>query len=52
MAKSKYRFHSHSFRFHSLVQFLLPMVKLNGVGQQISIEYKMVHSLNQAVFKT
>ena len=31
------------FTFHSLVQFLLPTVKLNGVSQPISMEYKMVH---------
>ena len=40
------------FTFHSLVQLLLPTVKLNGVNQPISIEYKMVHGLNQAVFTT
>ena len=51
MAKSKYFFPSRMFPFHSLVQLLLPMVKLNGVSQPISIEYKMVHGLNQAVFK-
>ena len=44
-AKSRYFFPSHMFTFHSLVQFLLPMVKLNGVSQPISIEYKMVHGL-------
>ena len=26
--------------------------KLNRVGQRISIEYKMVHGLNQALFRT
>ena len=31
---------------------LLPTVKLNGVSKPISIEYKMVHGLNQAAFKT
>ena len=40
------------FTFHSLVQFLLPTVKLNEVSQPISIEYKMVHGLIQAVFTT
>ena len=40
------------FTFHSLVQLLLPMVKLNGVSEPISIEYKMVHGLNQAVLAT
>ena len=40
------------FTFHSLIQLLLPMVKLNGVSQPISIEYKMVHDLIQAVFTT
>ena len=51
-AKSRYLFHSCLFTFHSLVQLLLPKVKLNGVSQPISIEYEMVHGLNQAVFKT
>ena len=51
-AKSRYFFPSHMFTFHSLVQLLLPMVKLNGVSQPISTEYKMVHGLNQAVFTT
>ena len=27
------------------------MIKLNGVSQPISIEYKMVHGLNQVVFR-
>ena len=49
--KSKYFFSSYMFTFHSLVQLLLPMVKLNGVSQPISIEYKIVHGLNQAVFR-
>ena len=40
------------FTFHSLVQLLLPTIKLNGVSQAISVEYKMVHGLNQAVFRT
>ena len=30
-------------------QLLLPTVKPNGVKKPISIEYKMVHDLNQAV---
>ena len=47
----QYFFHFRLFTFHSLVQSLLPMVKLNGVSQPISIEYKMVHGLNQAVFR-
>ena len=47
-----YFFPSHMFTFHSLVQLLLPTVKLNGVSQPISIEYKMVHGLIQAVFTT
>ena len=47
--KFRYFFPSHMFTFHSLAQLLLPMVKLNGVNQPISIEYKMVHGLNQAV---
>ena len=45
-------FLSGTFTFHSLVQLLLPMVKLNEVSQPISIEYKMVPGLIQAVFKT
>ena len=40
------------FTFHLLVQLLLPTVKLNEVSQPISIEYKMVHGLIQAVYKT
>ena len=52
MAKSWYFFPSPMFTFHSLVQLLFPMVKLNGDSQTISIEYKMVHGLNQAVFTT
>ena len=40
------------FTFHSLVQLLLPTVKLNEVSQPIWIEYKMVHGLIQAVFTT
>ena len=47
-----YFFPSHMFTFHSLVQLLLPTVKLNGVSQPISVEYKMVHGLIQAVFTT
>ena len=50
-AKPKYRFHFRVFTFHSLVQLLLPTVKSNGVNQPNSIEYKMVHGLNQIVFK-
>ena len=50
--KARYFIHSHLFTFHSLVQLLLPTVKLNGISQPISIEYKMVHDLNQAVFRT
>ena len=52
LSKSRYFFHSHFLTFHSLVQLLLPVVKLNGISQPISIEYKMVHGLNQAVFRT
>ena len=51
-AKSMDFFPSHIFTFHSLVQLLLPTVKLNGVSQQISTEYKMVHGLIEAVFTT
>ena len=51
-AKSGYFFPCHMFTFHSLVQLLLPTVKLNEVSQPISIEYKMVHGLIQAVFTT
>ena len=51
-AKSRYFFHSHLFTFHLLVQLPLPTAKLNGISQPISIEYKMVHGLNQAVFRT
>ena len=43
---------SRLFTFHSLVQLLFPKVKLNGASQPISIEYKMVHALSQAVFRT
>ena len=50
--KSRYFFPSHKFTFHSLVQFLLPRVKLNGVSQPISVEYKVVHGLIQAVITT
>ena len=49
MAKSRYVFHSRLFTFHSLVQLLLPVVK--GVSKPITIENKIVHALNQAVFK-
>ena len=41
----KYSFPSHLLIFYSLVQ--LPTVKLNGVSQPTSIEYKMVHGFNQ-----
>ena len=51
-AKYRYLFHSRLFTFHSLVQLLLPVVRLNEVRQSISIKYKMVHALNQAVFGT
>ena len=51
-AKSIYFFLSGMLTFHSLVQLLFPVVKLNGVSQPISIEYKMVPVLIQAVFKT
>ena len=47
MEKSRYFFPSHMFTFHSLVQLLLPIVKLNGVSQSISIEYTMVHGCLQ-----
>ena len=50
--KTRYFFYSPLFTFHLLVQLLLPIVKLNGFSQPISIEYKMVHGLNQAVFRT
>ena len=42
-------FRSHLFTFHSSAQLLLPTVKLGGVSQPISIEYKVAHGLNQAV---
>ena len=51
-AKSRYFCHSWLFTFQLFVQLLLPTVKLNGVSQPMSIEYKMVHCLNQAAFKT
>ena len=51
-AKSRYFCHCHLFTFHSLVQLVLQTVKLNDVSQSISIEYKMVHGLNQAAFRT
>ena len=44
-AKSRYFFLSGMFSFHSLVLLLFPFVKLNGVSQSISIEYKMVPGL-------
>ena len=40
-AKSRYFFSFPMFTFHSLVQLLLPTVKLNGVSQLNSIEYKL-----------
>ena len=42
-AKFSYFFPSHLFTFHSLVQLLLPVVKLNRIDQPILIEYKIVH---------
>ena len=45
-------FPAYMFTFHSLVQLQLPTVKLKGVRQPISMEYKMVHGLIQAVFRT
>ena len=47
-----YFFPSHMFTFKSLIQLPLPMVKLNGVSQLISIEYKTVHGFIQAVLTT
>ena len=47
-----YFFHSQLFTFHSLVQLVIPTVTLTGTSQPISIEYKMVHALSQAVFRT
>ena len=44
-----YFFPSHMFKFQSLVQLPLPTVKLNGVSQPISIEYKIGHGLIQVV---
>ena len=49
-AKSRHFFPSHMFTLHSLVQLLLPTVNSNGVSQPISIEYRVVHGLIQAVF--
>ena len=43
-------FVSHWFTFYSLVQLLLLRAKSNGISHPISIEYKMVRGLNQAVF--
>ena len=51
-AKSVLQNHSGFFTFHSLLQSLLPVVKMNGVSKPISVEYKMVHGFNQTVFKT
>ena len=50
--KIRYSVPSHLFTFYSLVELVLPMVKLNGFSQPISIEYKMIHGFNQAVFRT
>ena len=50
--KFRYFCPSPVFTFYSLVQLLLPTVKLNGVSQPVLIEYKMVHGFNQAVFRT
>ena len=50
--KFGYFFPSHLFTIYSLIQLLLPMVKLNGVSLPISIEFKMVHGLSQALFRT
>ena len=36
----------------NMVELLLPTVKLNRISQPISIECKMVHGINQAVFRT
>ena len=44
-AKSWYFCHSWLFINHSLVQLLLPTVKLNWLSQPVSIEYKMVHNI-------
>ena len=52
LAKSRQTFPFNLFTFYWLVQLLLPMVKLNGASQQISIVYKIVHGFNQAVFRT
>ena len=38
LAKSRYFFPSDLVTFHSLVELLLPVIKLNGVNQQISTE--------------
>ena len=51
-AKSRYSIPSDLVTFHSLVKLLLPAVKLNGVRQPMSIEYKRVHGFNQTVFRT
>ena len=50
-AKSRYLFLSCLFTFYSLIQLLLPMIKLNGVCQPITKEYKMVHGLNQVALR-
>ena len=49
---SRYFFHSNLLTFHLLVQLLLLTAKLNGASLLISIEHKMVHGINQAVFRT
>ena len=50
-AKPSYFFHSRLSTFYSLAQLLLPTVKLNGVNQPISIEYKMVASASNLKFR-
>ena len=49
--KFRYFFPSNLFTFYSLVQLLLPTVKMKGTIQLISIEY-MMHGSNKAVFRT
>ena len=51
-AKFRYFFPFHLFIFYSLVQLPLPKVKVNGVSHLISIEYKIGHGFNQAMFRT
>ena len=50
--KFRYFLPSHLFTFYSLVQLLLPTVKLNGFSQPVAIKYKIVHGLDQTVFRT